>query len=232
MAKALGNGVPIGACWARADVAAAFRPGDHATTFGGQPLAARAALAVLDVMEREQVPERAERAGHAARRGAAEGRPASSRCAASGSCSRPSSRAGIDAKDVAQRCMDAGLIVNAVTGSALRLAPPLLVTDAEIDEAVAILAAVLDGGAGEHDPSTSSRSTTSIRRRCARILDRADGVEGRARRRSRRCSPGTSVAALFQKPSARTRISVEVAVATLGGHPIYIRDEEVGIDRA
>src|SRR5262249_48357235 len=38
MAKALGNGVPIGACWARADVAAAFRPGDHATTFGGQPL--------------------------------------------------------------------------------------------------------------------------------------------------------------------------------------------------
>ena len=40
MAKALGNGVPIGACWARRDVAAAFEPGDHATTFGGQPLAA------------------------------------------------------------------------------------------------------------------------------------------------------------------------------------------------
>ncbi len=48
MAKALGNGVPIGACWASADVAAAFAPGDHATTFGGQPLAARAALATLD----------------------------------------------------------------------------------------------------------------------------------------------------------------------------------------
>ena len=63
MAKALGNGVPIGACWARADVAAAFAPGDHATTFGGQPLAARAALAVLEVMERERVPERAARAG-------------------------------------------------------------------------------------------------------------------------------------------------------------------------
>ncbi len=40
MAKALGNGVPIGACWARRDVAAAMRPGDHATTFGGQPIAA------------------------------------------------------------------------------------------------------------------------------------------------------------------------------------------------
>src|SRR5690349_9066546 len=42
---------------------------------------------------------------------------------------------------------------------------------------------------------------------------------------------GASVAAYFQKPSARTRISVDVAVATLGGHPIYVRDEEVGLDR-
>jgi acetylornithine/N-succinyldiaminopimelate aminotransferase len=45
MAKALGNGMPIGACWARAEVATAFQPGDHATTFGGQPLAAAAARA-------------------------------------------------------------------------------------------------------------------------------------------------------------------------------------------
>ncbi|MBA2624916.1 MAG: aminotransferase class III-fold pyridoxal phosphate-dependent enzyme, partial [Acidimicrobiia bacterium] len=51
LAKALGNGVPIGACWARADVAGAFEPGDHATTFGGQPLAAAAARATLMVME-------------------------------------------------------------------------------------------------------------------------------------------------------------------------------------
>ena len=63
MAKALGNGVPIGACWAKADVAASFSPGLHATTFGGQPLAAAAAAAVLEVMEAEDVPARAERAG-------------------------------------------------------------------------------------------------------------------------------------------------------------------------
>ena len=68
MAKALGNGVPIGACWARRDVAAAFEPGDHATTFGGQPLAASAARAVLAVMEAEDVPSRARRAGEAALR--------------------------------------------------------------------------------------------------------------------------------------------------------------------
>ena len=63
MAKALGNGVPIGACWAKADVAAAFVPGDHATTFGGQPLATAAARKVLEVMEREDVPARARDAG-------------------------------------------------------------------------------------------------------------------------------------------------------------------------
>jgi len=69
MAKALGNGMPIGACWARGDAAGALRPGDHATTFGGQPLAARAALATLDVMEAEDVPTRAINAGARLRAG-------------------------------------------------------------------------------------------------------------------------------------------------------------------
>src|ERR1700704_2622469 len=63
MAKALGNGVPIGACWARADVASAFEPGDHATTFGGQPLATSAARAVLTEMQRLDVPTLAQKAG-------------------------------------------------------------------------------------------------------------------------------------------------------------------------
>ncbi len=58
MAKALGNGVPIGACWARRDVATAFEPGDHATTFGGQPLATAAARAVLGEMRRLDIPRR------------------------------------------------------------------------------------------------------------------------------------------------------------------------------
>jgi acetylornithine/succinyldiaminopimelate/putrescine aminotransferase len=52
-------------------------------------------------------------------------------------------RPGIDAKDVAQRCLDRGLVVNAVTPTALRFAPPLLVSDAEIDEAVARVAEAL-----------------------------------------------------------------------------------------
>ncbi|MDP9418739.1 MAG: aminotransferase class III-fold pyridoxal phosphate-dependent enzyme, partial [Actinomycetota bacterium] len=56
LAKALGNGMPIGACWARAEVAGTFVPGDHGTTYGGQPLATAAARAVLTTMEAEDAP--------------------------------------------------------------------------------------------------------------------------------------------------------------------------------
>jgi predicted acetylornithine/succinylornithine family transaminase len=142
MAKALGNGVPIGACWARHDVASAFAPGDHATTFGGQPLAARAAMAVLDVMEAEAVPERAAKAGEYLA-GALLAVPGVESVRGLGLLLAAELADGLDAKVVATHLLDAGLIVNAVTPSALRFAPPLLVTDAEIDEAVAIVARVL-----------------------------------------------------------------------------------------
>jgi acetylornithine/succinyldiaminopimelate/putrescine aminotransferase len=147
MAKALGNGVPIGACWARADVAAAFAPGDHATTFGGQPLAARAALATLAVMQREDVPSRATRAGARLAEallkvdGVAGVRGVGLLVAAE-------LAPGLDARAVAQRCLDRGLVVNAVTASALRLAPSLLVTDDELDEAVMIVAQACAGSGG------------------------------------------------------------------------------------
>jgi acetylornithine/N-succinyldiaminopimelate aminotransferase len=142
MAKALGNGMPIGACWARVDVAAAFAPGDHATTFGGQPLAARAALAVLEVMEREDVPNRSARAGTRLTEAIAK-LPGVSDVRGAGLLIAAELTPEHDARVVAQRCLDHGLVVNAVTPTALRLAPPLLVTDAEIDAATAILAEVL-----------------------------------------------------------------------------------------
>ncbi|MDQ1520249.1 MAG: acetylornithine/N-succinyldiaminopimelate aminotransferase, partial [Actinomycetota bacterium] len=142
MAKALGNGMPIGACWARHDVATAFAPGDHATTFGGQPLAARAALAVLDVMEAEAVPERASKAGEQLA-SALRALPGVVAVRGLGLLLAAELATGIDAKDVAQRCLDGGLVLNAVTPSALRFAPPLLVTDDELDEAVVILERVL-----------------------------------------------------------------------------------------
>ena len=142
MAKALGNGMPIGACWARASVAAAFQPGDHATTFGGQPLAAAAATAVLAVMESEDVPARAAKLGAYLRESlavlpgvvAVRGRGLLLAAELDGSRAKP----------VAAAALDGGLIVNAVTDSALRLAPSLLVTEAEVDRAVEILGQSLE----------------------------------------------------------------------------------------
>ena len=144
MAKALGNGVPIGACAAKREVAAAFEPGDHATTFGGQPLATAAARAVLAEMRRLDVPSLARRAGDRLRT-ALEPLPAV-RAVRGHGLLLGVELVGHDAKAVAARLLDDGLVVNAVTPTALRLAPPLTVTDAEIDEAVAMIEAALTGG--------------------------------------------------------------------------------------
>ena len=141
MAKALGNGMPIGACWAKAEVADAFTPGDHATTFGGQPLATSAARAVLAVMEEEDVPARAEAAG-ARLRASLEATAGVVAVRGLGLLLAAELEGG-DAKVAQMRLLGEGLVVNAVTDSALRLAPSLLVTDQEIDEAVAIIARVL-----------------------------------------------------------------------------------------
>ena len=142
VAKALGNGVPIGACWARAEVADAFVPGDHATTFGGQPLATAAARAVLAVMESEDVPARARLAGDRLP-GALATVPGVTGVRGMGLLVAAELEPGRPAGEVAAAALDQGLVVNAVTASALRLAPSLLVTDGEIDEAVAVLTKVM-----------------------------------------------------------------------------------------
>jgi len=142
MAKALGNGVPIGACWARAGVASAFQPGDHATTFGGQPLAARAALATLEIMRREDVPTLASRAGERLTK-ALLAIPGVADVRGAGLLLGAELDPGIESGPVATACLDAGLVVNAVTPTALRFEPPLLVRDDEIDAAAAILERVL-----------------------------------------------------------------------------------------
>jgi acetylornithine/N-succinyldiaminopimelate aminotransferase len=134
MAKALGNGVPIGACWAKATVASSFAPGDHATTYGGQPLATAAARAVLEVMEAEDVPARAAKAGDRLTQalGGLDG-VAGVRGAGLLLAVELEER---DARDVAARLLAGGTIVNAVTPTALRLAPSLLITDDELELAV------------------------------------------------------------------------------------------------
>ena len=135
LAKGLGGGIPIGACLAspKADV---FEPGDHGSTFGGNPLACAAAVAVLQVIERDGL------VGHAAEMGEAlhavlEGLGAKE--ARGVGLMRAVEFAEPKAKPLQQACLDAGLIVNAVDDHTLRFVPPLIITPAEIDRAQAVL---------------------------------------------------------------------------------------------
>jgi predicted acetylornithine/succinylornithine family transaminase len=142
MAKALGNGVPIGACWARQEVADALQPGDHGSTFGGQPLAVAAALKVLEIIQRDDLVQRAREKGDdlAKRLGAVDGIEA---VRGAGLLLGVELSSGSDARAVMLACMGRGLVVNAVTPTALRLAPPFVVTDDELEQAVMILEEVL-----------------------------------------------------------------------------------------
>jgi predicted acetylornithine/succinylornithine family transaminase len=140
MAKALGNGMPVGACWARAEVAAAFGPGDHGSTFGGQPLALSAVRATLAVMEAEDVPARARRAGARLAAGLAR---LPGVLSVRGAGLLLAATVSVPAAAASSAALARGLLVNPVRPDSLRLAPPLLVSDAEIDEALAVLAGVL-----------------------------------------------------------------------------------------
>ncbi|HEV2686001.1 MAG TPA: acetylornithine transaminase [Actinomycetota bacterium] len=151
LAKALGGGLPIGACIARADVADAFKPGDHATTFGGGPVPCAAALAVLDVIETEGLVARAAEAGEkliAALSSATAGNSAVGEIRGLGMLIAVE-LAGDWAAEIVGKALEKGLIVNNVAPNAVRLAPPLIVTDDQIEQAVEILANILSSYEGQ-----------------------------------------------------------------------------------
>jgi acetylornithine/N-succinyldiaminopimelate aminotransferase len=139
LAKGLGGGVPIGACLA-APSADVFEPGDHGSTFGGNPLACAAALAVLNVIERDGL------VGHAAEMG----EMLSS--AIHGLGGKEVRGLGLmqaveftepRAKAFQQACLEARLVVNAVDDHSIRFVPPLIVTAEQIDRAQATMQEVL-----------------------------------------------------------------------------------------
>ena len=147
MAKALGNGVPIGAIWAKREVAQAFQPGDHATTYGGQPLATSAARAVLRIMEAIDAPSLAREAGDELM-GKLLQVPNVTDTRGLGlliAAEIDTEQVGMTGPEVALACLKAGLVVNGISPTAIRLAPPLTVSTNEIDEAMEKLSAVLEG---------------------------------------------------------------------------------------
>jgi predicted acetylornithine/succinylornithine family transaminase len=142
LAKAMGNGMPIGACWARTDVAGVFRPGDHGSTYSGTALATSAVLAVIAEMRRLDAPALATRRG-AELTAALAAIPQVTGVRGRGLLLGVGLAEGIVSAEVAAALLDRGLVVNAVDPHTLRLAPPITVTEAEIAEAVGLLTEVL-----------------------------------------------------------------------------------------
>lgn len=142
LAKAMGNGMPIGALWARKEIAAVFKPGDHGSTFSGTAIATAAARATIQLMLDMDAPTVATLRGQELSEkllsvnGVVEVRGKGLLLAAE-------LKPELDAKSVATQLLEHGLVVNGVTSHALRFAPPLTVSSVEIDEAIAIIKQVL-----------------------------------------------------------------------------------------
>jgi len=144
LAKALGNGVPIGACLARGDAARLFGPGSHGSTFGGNPLACRAALAVCNSLESEDLTGRATVLGSRLLEGF--------RRQLDGVRQVKDIRGrglmiGIELEqpcgELVGKALQAGLLINVTAGNVVRLLPPLILSDEEADHLVQTLAPLI-----------------------------------------------------------------------------------------
>jgi acetylornithine/succinyldiaminopimelate/putrescine aminotransferase len=133
LAKGLANGLPIGALLVADELVGAFVPGDHASTFGGNPVACAAACAVVDTIDDELLENVRARSTQIVDR-------------------LPGARGaglliGVDlgrpAAPVVDACLEAGLLVTAAGETVLRLTPPLVVSQEEVDQALSILEEVL-----------------------------------------------------------------------------------------
>lgn len=145
LAKGLGGGVPIGACVATGPAAEMLGPGSHGSTFGGNPLASRAGLTVLEVIERDGLLAQATAVGeHLVREVMALRHPDIVEVTGAGLL-----RGIVLARDIApqvnDRALAAGFLVNAPRPDRLRLAPPLVISTAEIDTFVSALPSLLEG---------------------------------------------------------------------------------------
>ena len=129
IAKALGNGVPIGACLARGTAAEMLQPGSHGTTFGGNPLASRAAMAVLDTLEAEQLLASAGKLGHRLLAGFSEKLSGLDGIREIRGCGL---MIGIEldrpCSEMVSTALERGLLINVTATHVVRLLPPLVMT--------------------------------------------------------------------------------------------------------
>jgi acetylornithine/N-succinyldiaminopimelate aminotransferase len=144
LAKALANGLPMGAMLAREPVAAAFGPGAHASTFGGTPIVSAAALAVCRVIEAEGVLDHCRRvsAHFRARLEWLKDRHAII-ADVRGRGLLLGMRLNVDGEPFVRECMEKGFLINCVQGNILRFVPPLVIRADEIDALIACLDEIL-----------------------------------------------------------------------------------------
>ncbi len=144
LAKGLGGGLPIGACIGLGECGSALRKGDHGSTFGGNPVACAAALAVLDTIEADGLLARAAEIGGQLTAGLTAVRHPLVAGVRGRGLWLAIALAGPAAANVEAACRRAGYLVNAVQPDAIRLAPPLILTAAQADSFLAALPGILD----------------------------------------------------------------------------------------
>ncbi|MBI5707543.1 MAG: acetylornithine transaminase [Armatimonadetes bacterium] len=239
IAKGLGNGMPIGACLARGEAAEVLQPGNHGSTFGGNPLMCAAGLAVIETIESQGVIANAKRVGDSLR----------SQLTAIGGPIAEVRGAGLMigirlnqpiARDVVQKCFERGLVANATSEDTLRLLPPLILTEAQAEQGVAILKSAL---AGETSEAVEAVAQTPEAYHDVLAMEDLSGSQAEevlalaARLKNRRkfapepvvSVEGRTIALVFEKPSLRTRVSFEAAIQELGGHAVYLSKADIGM---
>ena len=140
LAKALGGGLPIGAMLAKEEVASAFVPGSHASTFGGSPFITAAALAALTAIVEERLPQRAAKIGAyflGRLRELVQRYPYAKEARGKGLIL--ALELAVPAKPIVDRCLQLGLLILTAGDQVLRFVPPLIIGEAEVDEALGIL---------------------------------------------------------------------------------------------
>jgi len=145
LAKALGNGVPIGVCLAGGKAAKVLQPGNHGSTFGGNPLVSAAALAVIDTMEKEDLVSRAQQLGTQlidafSAKLANNGHVTDIR----GLGLLIGIELDTDCAELVSAALNDGLLINVAAGNVVRLLPPLVMTDADADLLVDKLCNLID----------------------------------------------------------------------------------------
>ena len=144
LAKGLGSGVPVGACLTAGKAAGTFKPGNHGSTFGGNPLACTAALTTLEIMEQDKLPDHAASIGNFLLQGL---RARLGLLAGVTSIRGQGLMVGIELNkpcgDLVQRALAQGLLINVTADNVIRLLPPLVFTQTEAQQLLDMLCSLV-----------------------------------------------------------------------------------------